>query len=81
MLSMRYFLFFSMVLLGGEVWAKAAEKEADLYRVPRSTLEAIERKLNAESVPEKRVQLVLRWVKDKEDYEQALMERKVEVSN
>jgi tetratricopeptide (TPR) repeat protein len=78
---MRYFLFFSMVLLGGEVWAKAAEKEADLYRVPRSTLEAIERKLNAESVPEKRVQLVLRWVKDKEDYEQALMERKVELSN
>ncbi len=45
------------------------------FRVPRSTLDAIERKLIEEKNPHVRVQLILRWVKNKEEYEQGLLQK------
>ena len=58
------------------VFAKDATSSKEGFRVPRSTLEAIERKLKVETDPYKRIQLLLRWVKNKEEYEQSVLEKK-----
>ncbi|MDB5037592.1 MAG: hypothetical protein JWQ35_1120, partial [Bacteriovoracaceae bacterium] len=74
---LKIFLVFSLISFTQSLFSKDAPPEH--FRVPKSTLDALERKLKEETDPSKRVQLLLRWVKNKEDYEQSLLEKKLGV--
>ncbi len=55
----------------------AAKPTASAYiEIPRSTLDAIERRLMTERRPAFRVELLLRWVKSKEEYETFSLSKK-----
>lgn len=45
------------------------------FRVPKTTIDALERKFDSEKNPKTRIQLLLRWIKAKDDYEQAQLEK------
>lgn len=49
--------------------AMAQGENPNEFRVPKSTLDAAERRLNSETNPYKKLQLLLRWIKIKEEYE------------
>jgi hypothetical protein len=76
MLTFLHRFLICSILVTSASYAKDSEKKAENFQVPASTLEAIDRKLKVENDSQKRIQLILRWVKAKEDYEQAQLEKK-----
>lgn len=57
------------------VFAKDSDKKHQNFEIPVSTLEALDRKLKIENDQQKRIQLILRWIKAKEEFEQSKIER------
>lgn len=48
-------------------------QEDEEFKIPKSTVDAAERRLDAETDPNKRLQLILRWIRIKEEYEKGLI--------
>lgn len=52
----------------------AEDKKQKEFRIPKSMVEATERRLSNEDDPESRLQLVLRWIRIKEEYEKTIIQ-------
>lgn len=61
------FLLVIFVFIGFRT--EATTNPSDRFRIPKSTIDAAERKIESEKDPYKRLQLVIRWVKLKSEYD------------
>ncbi len=74
MLNTTLKIFFLFATIGSTVGIAA-----DKFELPKSTLDAIERRLVSEKQPTFRIELILRWIKAKEEYEQVQLSKKGDI--
>lgn len=66
--NLRLIALIGLNLAGFHVFADD-KKDEKAFVVPKSTLDATERRISTEQDPYKKLQLILRWIKTKEEYE------------
>jgi len=58
-----------VILTGFSICVAASDEVKQEFRLPKSSVDAAERRLNSETDPSKKLQILLRWIKIKEEYE------------